>query len=362
MNRGVRIVLLVVLFICGADIHSHAQWYIQTASDTFDYIPGKHMLFEDNFSGDSLRAFPHKWAIKPFEHTSYDSSVKSKFYINAGGEGEHEFYMGGYGNAWLTPMIGDNIAKDDTFAIEFDFQKPEGSSLELNMNDKDSVGNNTGFHRIFFNETGMFEFNSLQNGTYKAFNSQYPGAYGINKWHHLAMSYKKQDVKFYIDQYRIFWVPACICPAPKICSVLFRTYKPVIVKNFKIATGTGKNTLNEILTDNKFTTNAINFDLKASSIKQESIEFISQLAHWLKQNPTINLEIDGHTDNGGVEAANIKLSQDRADAVKVQLVLLGIDAVRLTTKGFGSSVPIQSNKTPEGKAINRRVEFIRSNL
>jgi outer membrane protein OmpA-like peptidoglycan-associated protein len=344
---------------CGSIQHSYAQWYVQTVSDTFDYVPGKHILFEDDFKGDSVNRFPHKWEIKPFEHTSYDGTAKSKFYVQPDTGGEHEFYIGGYGNAWLVPMIGDNMAKEDTFAIEFDFRKPEGSSLELNMNDKDAQGNNTGFHRIFFNETGMFEFNSLFNGVYKAFNSQYPGTYGVDKWHHLAMSYKKQEVKFYIDEYRMFFVPACICPAPKICSVLLRTYKPVIIKNFKIATGTGNNALNGILTDSKFITHAIHFGLKASTIKPESIEFISQLAHWLKQNPTVRLEIDGHTDNVGLEAANLKLSKERAEAVKIRLVLLGIEASRLSTNGFGSSKPLQPNTTPDGKANNRRVELIK---
>ncbi len=354
-------VYFAIFMICfGVQCQScYAQWDIQTVTDTFDYIPGKHILFEDNFSGDSLHRFPHKWDIKPFENTSYDTSVKSWFYVQAGDDGEHEFYIGGYGNAWLLPLLGNVMAKDDTFGIEFDFKKPAGSSLELNMSDKDAAGKNTGFHRIFFNETGMFEFNSLLDGAYKAVNSLFPGNYGNDKWHHLAMTYKKQEVKFYIDQYRMFWIPACACPAPKVCSVLLRTYKPVIIKNFRICTGTGTNTLNEILTDNKFITHSINFDLRASTIKQESIEFISQLAQWLKLHPAVKLEINGHTDNGGVEAANVKLSKERADAVKVKLTSLGIDSARLTTEGLGSSVPIQSNKTPEGKAINRRVEFIR---
>ncbi len=362
MGKARVFIVMLIVCVCMQCQYSYAQWDIQTVSDTFDYLPGKHLLFEDNFSSDSVHQFPHKWNIKPFENTSYDTSVRSRFYVQAGTDGEHEFYIGGYGNAWLLPMLGNVMAKDDTFGIEFDFRKPAGSSLELNMNDKDAAGQNTGFHRIFFNETGMFEFNSLQDGAYKAVNSLYPGNYGTDKWHHLAMTYKKQEVKFYIDQYRIFLIPNCICPAPKICSVLLRTYKPVIIKNFRISTGTGTNALNEILTDNKFITHSITFDLRATTIKQESMEFISQLAHWLKQNPTVKLEIDGHTDNGGLEAANVKLSKERADAVKIKLAALGIDSMRLTTKGMGSSVPIQSNKTPEGKAINRRVEFIRRDM
>ena len=109
----------------------------------------------------------------------------------------------------------------------------------------------------------------------------------------------------------------------------------------------------------KFITHAINFEVNRSTIKLESIDFISQLADWLKQNPLVNLEIDGHTDSDGEAATNRKLSQARAEEVKKRLVKLGIDNVRLTTKGYGDTKPIDTNTTPTGKANNRRVEFIK---
>ena len=83
------------------------------------------------------------------------------------------------------------------------------------------------------------------------------------------------------------------------------------------------------------------------------------MADWLKQNPTIKLEIDGHTDNDGAPELNLKLSQERSGEVKKQLVILGIAAGRLTTKGYGDTKPIQSNAKQEGKAKNRRVEFLK---
>ncbi len=79
----------------------------------------------------------------------------------------------------------------------------------------------------------------------------------------------------------------------------------------------------------------------------------------LKQNPDIKYEIDGHTDNTGNSKHNLELSQQRADAVMSQLVSMGIDSSRLTTKGYGDTEPISDNSTPEGKANNRRVEFIK---
>jgi len=124
-------------------------------------------------------------------------------------------------------------------------------------------------------------------------------------------------------------------------------------------TAISKPEFNKILTDNKFVTHAIHFDVKKSTIRPESIEFIKQLAAWLKTNPSIKLEIDGHTDSDGEATANLKLSQARADEVKKQLVAQGIATNRLTTQGFGATKPIAPNTTPEGKANNRRVEFIK---
>jgi outer membrane protein OmpA-like peptidoglycan-associated protein len=86
---------------------------------------------------------------------------------------------------------------------------------------------------------------------------------------------------------------------------------------------------------------------------------INEVARMLKENAGLKLEIDGHTDSDGNPQINAKLSQDRSDAVKSLLVSLGIDAGRLTTRGFGAAKPIDNNTTPEGKANNRRVEFVK---
>jgi outer membrane protein OmpA-like peptidoglycan-associated protein len=74
----------------------------------------------------------------------------------------------------------------------------------------------------------------------------------------------------------------------------------------------------------------------------------------------LKLEIQGHTDNVGGAAANLKLSEDRAAAVKAHLVEQGgIDSGRLTSAGFGDTNPIASNATDDGRAQNRRVELVR---
>ena len=79
----------------------------------------------------------------------------------------------------------------------------------------------------------------------------------------------------------------------------------------------------------------------------------------MKENPDVKFEIDGHTDNSGSGAHNLALSQQRAYSVKDQLQEMGVDPSRLSAKGFGDTKPISDNNTLEGKANNRRVEFVR---
>ena len=85
---------------------------------------------------------------------------------------------------------------------------------------------------------------------------------------------------------------------------------------------------------------------------------IDKLAEWLKKNPTRNLLIEGHTDNTGPEDFNQKLSQQRAEAVRDQLVSRGVPADRITTKGYGPKYPVVANDTPSGRQQNRRVEVV----
>lgn len=103
----------------------------------------------------------------------------------------------------------------------------------------------------------------------------------------------------------------------------------------------------------------VNFETGKSEVTAASDSILQQAYNTLFQNPGITVEIRGYTDNAGQKKKNLKLSQDRADAVKTWLVNKGIDGARITAIGFGSENPIAPNTTREGKAKNRRIEFFR---
>jgi outer membrane protein OmpA-like peptidoglycan-associated protein len=104
--------------------------------------------------------------------------------------------------------------------------------------------------------------------------------------------------------------------------------------------------------------NNIYFKTSSSLLNEETIFIIEELTKFLQENKTVSIAIHGHTDNAGSATENMKLSADRAKMVFDLLVLNGIEAKRLSFKGFGATKPIASNITEKGKALNRRTEFM----
>jgi len=98
------------------------------------------------------------------------------------------------------------------------------------------------------------------------------------------------------------------------------------------------------------------FNSGKASFQKQTIPVLEAMTAILKEYPTAKFSLEGHTDSDGAEAMNQKLSEDRAAAVKNFLVENGIAASRLTSKGFGETMPVDTNKTAKGKANNRRVE------
>ena len=100
------------------------------------------------------------------------------------------------------------------------------------------------------------------------------------------------------------------------------------------------------------------FDTNRATIKRVSFALLTEVAQALKDNPTIKVEIQGHTDSQGSDRANLKLSQKRAESVRTYLIKKAVTSDRMVAKGYGESTPIADNRTAEGRSQNRRVEFV----
>lgn len=102
------------------------------------------------------------------------------------------------------------------------------------------------------------------------------------------------------------------------------------------------------------------FDTGKATIKPESAKALAPVGEMLKSQASLKLEIQGHTDNVGTAAANLKLSQDRAAAVKAYLLqTFAIGSDRLSAVGLGDTKPVGDNKNEDGRAKNRRVELVK---
>jgi outer membrane protein OmpA-like peptidoglycan-associated protein len=116
-----------------------------------------------------------------------------------------------------------------------------------------------------------------------------------------------------------------------------------------------------MMASGRFITYGITFDVGKPDIKPESMGEMSRIATLMKENPDLKFSVEGHTDSTGSADTNLKLSAARSKAVVDKLVGMGIVAGRLTSVGKGQSSPIADNATDEGRAKNRRVEFVKTN-
>jgi len=182
------------------------------------------------------------------------------------------------------------------------------------------------------------------------------------KVHHVAVSVNGTFVKAYVDNERVVNDPDAITRPLKLIGIqMFANHgysDTVMFTNFRIAEG-GKDIKSALNTEGKIVTHGILFDTGSDKIKPESLPTLKNILAILEASPDLKFSIEGHTDNQGNKAINQPLSERRAAAVKAWLEGKGIAADRLQSKGWGDSKPIDKNDTPEGRANNRRVEFVK---
>lgn len=326
----------------------------------YDFVPGTEVIFEDNQEGEQNGEFPSKW------------DLEGGVVENANLNGENIIYFSkmraNINRQGIVPLMKtpENDYLTDEFTIEFDafFQKDAGSGniYKLKFFDVKNQKNNTA--QKDFSDLDITQYTARlgnSNGAYPNSGYSHTTPYTVKNpgWRHIAISFNKRAMKVYSDDARILNIPN-LGFNPAGVTFLFNADDKTkgYIKNVRIAKGAVP-LYDKVLTDGKFVTTGIKFDVNKATIKPESAGTINYVVKMMQDNPDWRFSVEGHTDSDGSDAANQTLSEKRAEAVCNELVKLGISADRLASKGWGESKPVAGNDTPEGKAQNRRVEFVK---
>jgi len=313
------------------------------AYQNYDFVPGDSIVFEDDFRSDADGEFPAHWKL-----------VDGQAVVNMRDGAPALVITSGLG-ARVAPRIKTASYLGAAFTVEFDYFVPKDRWKDISVFLTCGTGKEA---RLDF-QTGMQLSGDCAGNS---LSGKYPGPEQdyVGKWHHAALVVKNGQFKGYIDQYRVLVVPDLEAHPVSVAIGGRADEKDLVTfKNVRIANGGDMNLIDKLTRDGRIVTHGILFDVNKSDLKPQSMGTIRQIVALLNSNASLKLEIDGHTDSDGDANANLALSQSRADAVRQMLVTQGIDGARLTTKGFGAAKPIAPNTTPDGKANNRRVEFVK---
>jgi len=181
----------------------------------------------------------------------------------------------------------------------------------------------------------------------------------LDQKYHISIWVQKARIRVYQNETKLFDLPKAFnLEGVKMDRLRFEEGS-ALVSNIRIAVGT-PDMRNKLLTEGKLVSYGIYFDVNKDVVKPESYATLKGIADVLKENPAVNVHIDGFTDSDGSDDANLDLSKRRSTAVKQELVKnFGIEASRLEAGGLGESKPVAPNDSPAHKALNRRVEFIK---
>ena len=333
------------------------------AYSKYDFVPGEKVVAVDDFSQDAIGDFPDKW--------------------NTNGSGEIVTVAGKTGR-WLkitkpgffVPEFITNLP--DNFTFEFDLTVPptyEGYPLVIAFvqleNLKLPADWNTSPNVFQFTAgPGPADFSSemtsRQDSDTAAGNQATTPQVSAKSAApiHISVWRQRQRVRVYVNQEKLWDVPRGVAAAAKLNSIVFSlpyadANLTFFLSNLRVATG-APDTRNKILTEGKWVSHGILFDVNSDRIKAESYGSLKEIAGVLADTADLKVQVVGHTDSDGDDASNMDLSKRRAASVKTALVNeFKIDAGRMETDGKGETQPIDKNDNPAGKANNRRVEFIK---
>jgi outer membrane protein OmpA-like peptidoglycan-associated protein len=311
----------------------------------YDFVPGDKVFFEDNQEGEENGEFPSRWDI-------YSGNVEN---AQLGGENVIMFRE----NSFIVPFLENPETPylPEVFTLEFDSY--------YNKSEAYHYYNILFYDKVNQRNPGISDLSVyVDKASMGTFEGSYPSS-GMNQkeggWRHVAIAFNKRSLKVYIDDVRVINIPNLkVKPIGISIYGQFNHYseKYSYIKNIRIAKG-GIKLYDRMMQDGKIVATGIRFDSGKATLKPESMGIINTIAEMMEEHPEISFSIEGHTDSDGDTDANQKLSEDRANAVMKQLESMGISSDRLSAKGYGESNPVAPNNTAEGKANNRRVEFVK---
>jgi len=329
-----------ILFFCFVGTVSFAQDF-KTYSK-FDFVSGEKVVAFEDFAQAAIGDFPVRW--------------------NSNGSGEIITIEGQQGK-WL------QLNNETSIFPEFIKNLPENFTMEFNLAaNPDPMYKYTlhQFNIIFTPESDpakIFRFSNSGMGASNVVFNLYPSKIKAYSSIKVLDAGRKTILRNTSDTEKFSLPQKPFDDEAVYKKVIFVSNSygngPYYLSNLRWAEG-APDTRNKLITEGKFVTTGILFDVNSDKIKGESYGVLKQIADALQENANVKIRIVGHTDSDGDDAKNLELSKRRAAAVKNNLVTeFGIDAARIQTDGKGETQPAMPNTTPEGKANNRRVEFVK---
>ena len=348
---------------------------IETTYAKSDFVPGDEIFFEDDLANEKVGEFPSQWDLL--------DGIAEVAVI----DGRKVIYFPDEGYGKVNPLMKQKDYLPDVFTLELDLYIDQWSDPEdYKQHEYNIVFSSSAADEIRFEgETGHFTlgyntqgegwcawgFNKpdLENWTegdkYMGFNPDY-GRYNAKDnplkigWNHLAFSFNKRAMKVYINGIRIVNIPNAAAPT-RFCIWHGEIFEKQGVTGIRLAKGAVP-LYDRLTSDGKIISYGITFATGKAELKPESMTEIARIAKLMAEHPELNFEVQGHCDNTGSDKVNDPLSQKRAEAVVDALVKQGVAADRLSAVGKGSHVPIADNNSDEGRAKNRRVEFVKKSI
>lgn len=326
----------------------------------FDFVSGDEIMFEDNQANEQVGEFPSQW----------DVLRGSAEILSINGEKCFEILNEGT----VIPLMKDKHYLPELFTVEFDYffrdEKVADDNGYKNWTNAElyvefyDANDKRCFQMRFYPHTRYNE--GILTGSYlwsvsgenRPETSLPKIELTSEEWHRISISFNKRALKLYMDETRLFNIPNMTAPASFRIGTDENADKHYFIKNVRIAKGAVP-LYDRMMSDGKFITYGITFDVGKATIKPESMGEINRIVTLMTENPDLKFSVEGHTDSTGNAASNQTLSEQRSQAIVAKLVELGIAQDRLTAVGKGQNSPIADNNTDEGRAKNRRVEFVK---